>query len=83
MINFDHDPDDYPSVTVLRSHLEEWEQVLRWAHGHHSAYDLAENYRQGRPNMKLSRLTTLLERIHNRIEGYLNELDITDGLQDE
>lgn len=61
------------SVTVLRSHLEEIEEVLRWAHGYHASNDLAENYRAGRPNLKPSRLTTLLARSHNRIEGYLND----------
>lgn len=67
---------DLESVVVLRAHLEEWEEIIRWAHGYHAAYDLAENYRQGRPNLKPTRLTTLLTRAHNRLEGYLNDESI-------
>ena len=62
-------------IMVLRSHLEEWEEIIRWAHGHFAALDLSDNYRMGRPNLKPSKITNRTANMLNRIAGYLNEDD--------
>ena len=73
--------DPTEQLVVFRSHLEEIANVLHMAYGHHAAQDLADNYRAGRPNVKSSRLTTLIERAQQRVQGYLNsEFSINEPL---
>lgn len=62
-------------IAVLRTDLEQWLHTLRWAHGHSLSLDLAQNYREGRPDKTQSRLTRLTAQSHNRIEGYLEPED--------
>lgn len=59
-------------IAVLRTDLEQWQELLRWTHGHFHALDIAEGYRAGRPEMKKSKITNLSATVHDRIEGYLN-----------
>ena len=65
--------DPIERVAVLRTDLEEWQAVLRWAHGLAASLDLVNGYLATRPNAKSSKLTLMAVRSHNRIEGYLHE----------
>ena len=73
-------------IAVLRTDLERLLEVLRWAHGHFKALDLADNYRIGRPDKEYSRMTRLTAQTHDRLEGYLNDGTLdqsTDELSEE
>ena len=63
------DPTD--QVVVMREHLAEWHEVVRRAHGHLSAEDLAYGFRTGK--IGNTQLTRMAERALQRIEGYLVE----------
>lgn len=58
-------------VGVLRVHLEEAAQALEWAYGHFAALDLAEGYRQGKPSLRHSRATAMMEKSKTTVDAYL------------
>lgn len=64
--------DPVERVVVLRAHLEQFEQALREAHGLAASWDLVTNYLNRSPTSRQSKLTTLLARSYNHLEGYLN-----------
>lgn len=64
--------DPVERVVVMRSHLVQWEAALREAHGLSASWDLVTSYLNRSPTSRQSKLTALLARAYNHLEGYLN-----------
>ena len=65
-------PEPTDIIGVLRVHLEDASQALEWAYGHFAALDLAENYRQGKPTLRPTRGTAMMEKAKLAVDAYLN-----------
>lgn len=63
------DPTD--QIVVLRTHLEETQDVLNSLRGYLVAKDLAEAFRQLKPTNRPSRLTVQVDKALQHIAGYL------------
>lgn len=67
-------------VVVRREHLEDMYNALHLARSYHQAKDLAEGYRDGRVVLRPSKLTNILTRVYNRVEGYLNDVSTDESV---
>jgi hypothetical protein len=65
--------DDNSVIGVLREHMQEIYAALDWARTQNRALDLAEAARTGRTNVQSSRITALIEKGYDHVEGYLDE----------
>jgi hypothetical protein len=65
--------DDNSVIGVLRLHMQEIYAALDWARTQNRALDLSEAARTGRPNVQSSRITALIEKGYDHVEGYLDD----------
>lgn len=70
----EYDPTEVIGVT--RQHIQEMLAALNWAYLYFSNLDLSDQARSGKAGNQSSKITLMIERAYNHLEGYVAEESI-------